>query len=325
MRLGELTAGLTGLRRGRAGRRARPTSRSPRSPTTAAPCTGGALFFCVPRLPGRRARLRARRRSRAARSRWSSSARSGSACPEVERRVGARRDGAAGGALLRRPDRASCSVVGVTGTNGKTTTAFLVRALLEAARRAVRRCWAPSSRSSAATSARWSARPPRRSTCSATSARCSTAATRLRDGGLLARAGAAPRRRDPLRRGDLHEPDAGPPRLPPDDGGLLPRQAAAVLPPTAAGAAREVVNVDDPYGRRLAAELAGRRHVRGRRARPTTARPTCAAASAAARFTLRTAEGERAAELPLPGRFNVANALGALAAAHRARRADWRR
>ena len=36
-------------------------------------------------------------------------------------------------ALLRRPDRASSRVVGITGTNGKTTTAFLIREMLEAA------------------------------------------------------------------------------------------------------------------------------------------------------------------------------------------------
>ena len=52
--------------------------------------------------------------------------------PEVARRRRARGDGAGRRALLRRPDRARCDVVGVTGTNGKTTTAFLVRALLEA-------------------------------------------------------------------------------------------------------------------------------------------------------------------------------------------------
>ena len=34
------------------------------------------------------------------------------------------------------------------------------------------------------------------------------------------------------------------------------------------------------------------------------------------RFRLRTPQGERAVSLPLPGRFNVANALGALAATH---------
>ncbi len=43
---------------------------------------------------------------------------------------------------------AELRVVGVTGTNGKTTTAFLLRALLEAADPALRAaaCWAPSSR-----------------------------------------------------------------------------------------------------------------------------------------------------------------------------------
>ena len=65
--------------------------------------------------------------------------------PEVVVDGRARRDGPRGGALLRRPDRASCDVVGVTGTNGKTTTAFLVRHLLEAGGRAVRACSAPSS------------------------------------------------------------------------------------------------------------------------------------------------------------------------------------
>ena len=61
----------------------------------------------------------------------------------------------------------------------------------------------------------------------------------VRDGGLLARAGAAPRRRDPLRRRDLHQPHPGPPRLPSDDGGLLQRQAAAVLRRRASGGVRD--------------------------------------------------------------------------------------
>ena len=51
---------------------------------------------------------------------------------------------------------------------------------------------------------------------------------RVRDGGLLPRARAASRRRDPFRRRDLHEPHPGPSRLPSDDGGLLRRQAEAV-------------------------------------------------------------------------------------------------
>ena len=50
----------------------------------------------------------------------------------------------------------------------------------------------------------------------------------VRDGGLLARSRPAPRRRDPLRRQGLHQPDPGPPGLPRRHGGLLRRQAAAV-------------------------------------------------------------------------------------------------
>jgi UDP-N-acetylmuramoyl-L-alanyl-D-glutamate--2,6-diaminopimelate ligase len=76
-----------------------------------------------------------------------------------------------------------------------------------------------------------------------------------------------------------------------------------------------IVNVGDPYGRRLAAELPDAR---------TFALDAPADFSATdvrcgfegCRLTLRTPAGERELALPLPGRFNVANALGALAAAH---------
>ncbi len=77
-----------------------------------------------------------------------------------------------------------------------------------------------------------------------------------------------------------------------------------------------VVNVGDPYGRRLAGEIDGSGHVRGRWRTPTTARPICAAISQGCRFALHTPAGEREVALPMPGRFNVANALGALAAVH---------
>ena len=52
---------------------------------------------------------------------------------------------------------------------------------------------------------------------------------RLCDGGLLSRAGPAPRRRDPLRGQGVHKPDPGPPRLPLRHGGLLRGEAPAVL------------------------------------------------------------------------------------------------
>ena len=82
-----------------------------------------------------------------------------------------------------------------------------------------------------------------------------------------------------------------------------------------------VVNVDDPYGRR-AGGRARRRVTVGIGARtPTCARPTCARDFAGS--TLRARRASSCAS-PLPGRFNVLNALGAVAAA-RALGVDRRR
>ena len=50
--------------------------------------------------------------------------------------------------------------------------------------------------------------------------------------------------------------------------------------------------------------------------RPTTARAMCGATWSGCRFTLHTPVDEREVVLPMPGRFNVANAVGALAAVH---------
>jgi UDP-N-acetylmuramoyl-L-alanyl-D-glutamate--2,6-diaminopimelate ligase len=81
-----------------------------------------------------------------------------------------------------------------------------------------------------------------------------------------------------------------------------------------------VVNVGDANGRRLAEEIDGVR---------TFAVEAPADYSATdlrcdfdgCRFTLTTPVGEREVALPMPGRFNVANALGALAAVHELDRA----
>jgi UDP-N-acetylmuramoyl-L-alanyl-D-glutamate--2,6-diaminopimelate ligase len=76
-----------------------------------------------------------------------------------------------------------------------------------------------------------------------------------------------------------------------------------------------IVNLDDPYGRRLAAELdgcttfgvdAGQADVRAVGVR---------GGFAGSEFTVVEAAGAFAVSLPLPGRFNVANALAAWAAA----------
>ena len=123
---------------------------------------------------------------------------------------------------------ASLETVGVTGTNGKTTTAFLVRALLEAAGRADRSARHGHERDRWSRAARGADhargyRPAANVPGDARRRRCG-----LRDGGLLARSRAPPGRRDPLRGGDLHEPDPGPSRLPRHDGGVLPGEAPAV-------------------------------------------------------------------------------------------------
>ena len=97
--------------------------------------TPGALFFCVRGRARRRARVRGRPRRRWARLRsWSSSRVAGRSAAARRRRRARRR--------CRSPRRSSSAiprrelaVAAVTGTNGKTTTAFLLRSILEAAGR----------------------------------------------------------------------------------------------------------------------------------------------------------------------------------------------
>jgi UDP-N-acetylmuramoyl-L-alanyl-D-glutamate--2,6-diaminopimelate ligase len=76
-----------------------------------------------------------------------------------------------------------------------------------------------------------------------------------------------------------------------------------------------VVNVGDPYGKRLAGELDGARTFAVDEPADYSAHDV-RCDFAGCRFTVRTPAGEQAVSLPMPGRFNVANALGALAAAH---------
>jgi UDP-N-acetylmuramoyl-L-alanyl-D-glutamate--2,6-diaminopimelate ligase len=77
-----------------------------------------------------------------------------------------------------------------------------------------------------------------------------------------------------------------------------------------------VVNAGDSYGQRLAAELPGAvTFAVEAEADYSATGLRCGFGGCA--FTLRSPEGEQQLELPMPGRFNVANALGALAVAHR--------
>ncbi len=77
-----------------------------------------------------------------------------------------------------------------------------------------------------------------------------------------------------------------------------------------------VVNVADPYGRRLADELPDAvTFAVGLPADYSASELRCGFGGCS--FTLRSPEGDYVVALPMPGRFNVANALGALAVAHR--------
>ena len=176
---------------------------------------------------------------------------------------------------------ASLRVVGVTGTNGKTTTAFLVAALLEAAGE---QCALLGTVKSVIGGREG---PVIRTTPEAIDLQASFRAMldarrpRLRDRGLLARARAAPRRRHPLRRGDLHQPDPGPPRL--------PRARWRTTSPPSGGSSSSSPRVARDQRRRPlrppARRGAPRRgDVRARRAGATTARASCASASPARSF-----------------------------------------
>ena len=130
-------------------------------------------------------------------------------------------------AFYRDPSR-EMRVIGITGTNGKTTTAYLVAVDLRRRRhplRHPRHRRLPHRRRSARSDAD-DARSAGRAGAAARDGR--QAVRRLRDGSVVARAVAAPRRRHHLRRGHLHEPDARSSRLPRRHGRLLPREAAAV-------------------------------------------------------------------------------------------------
>ncbi len=221
---------------------------------------------------------------------------------------------------------AELRVVGITGTNGKTTTAFLVRALLEAcgeqcgllgtvkavlggSERAVTRT------TPEAVDLQRAFRAMLDGGDRACAMEVSSHALELgrTDGVRFAAALFTNLTQDHLDFHDSMEAYFQAKRrlfLPPS------RTGASVVASPPSGPGVSVVNVGDPYGRRLAAEL-------GERAR-TFAVDAPADYTArgvrcdlkGCRFTVRTPSGERDVRLSMPGRFNVANALGALAVAH---------
>jgi len=204
-------------------------------------------------------------------------------------------------------------VVGITGTNGKTTTAYLARALLEA-------CGMPCGLLGTVTSiVAGDERPVTRTTPEAIDLQrdlremldggdracameVSSHALELgrSDGVRFAAAVFTNMSRDHL---DFH------PTME-DYFGAKRRLFTGTHPPRVS-----VIGVADRYGRRLAAELpAARTFAVQQRADYSATELECNFQGC--RFRLHTPAGERVLTLPMPGRFNVANALGALATAH---------
>ncbi|HEY2398466.1 MAG TPA: UDP-N-acetylmuramoyl-L-alanyl-D-glutamate--2,6-diaminopimelate ligase [Solirubrobacteraceae bacterium] len=205
-------------------------------------------------------------------------------------------------------------VIGVTGTNGKTTTAYLVRALLEAAGT---QCGLLGTVKSVVGGEE---RPVERTTPEAIDLQADFRA--MLDGGdracaievsshalelgrvdavRFAAAIFTNISRDHL---DFHATM--------EDYFQAKRRLfmAPVGPPGIS-----IVNVGDEHGRRLAQELDEVRSFAVEAPADYSARDLRCDFEGC-RFTLATPAGEREVALPMPGRFNVANALGALAAVH---------
>ena len=207
---------------------------------------------------------------------------------------------------------AELQVVGITGTNGKTTTAFLVRALLEAGGHATGLLGTVTSIVGGVS------RAVARTTPEAIDLQRTF--REMRDAGDTACAIEVSSHALELHRADaIHVAAAIFTNLTQDHLDFHPtmedyfaakRRLFTAQPPPAAA----VVNVDDPHGARLAAELPdaltfGLHADAAYRGREVHTGPE------GSRFMLDTPDGALALRCPLRGEFNVYNAIGALAAA----------
>ncbi len=204
-------------------------------------------------------------------------------------------------------------VVGITGTNGKTTTAFLVRSLLE---RSGRRCGLLGTVKSVIGGVD---HPVVRTTPEAIDLQRTFAA--MLEAGDEACAMEISSHALDLRRADgIHVAVAVFTNLTQDHLDYHPDmeayfQAKRLLFSSPLAEAR-VANVDDEYGRRLAEEFPDT--VTFALDAPADYRAVdLRSGPAGSEFTAVTPDGEFAVRLALPGRFNVLNALGAWAAARR--------
>ena len=209
-------------------------------------------------------------------------------------------------------------VVGVTGTNGKTTTAFMARALLEASGR---QCGLLGTVKSVIAGHEHDVV---RTTPEAIELQADFRA--MLDGGDRACAMEVSSHALELGRAEgIHFAAAIFTNLTQDHLDFHPTMEDYFLakrrlfvPPTGGGEppAIAVINVGDAYGRRLAGEVEGAVTFAVDEQADYRARDV-EMGFGGCRFVLDTPAGSREVALPLPGRFNVANALGAVAAVHR--------
>lgn len=224
--------------------------------------------------------------------------------------------GPAAAAFHGRPSE-QLAVVGVTGTNGKTTTAFLVRTLLEAAGRQTGLLGTVTAIVGGAE------REVQRTTAEAIELQRDLA--EMRDGGDVAAAIEVSSHALRLHRADATRFAAAIfTNLTQDHLDFHPSmddyyaaKRLLFLPAEGERPGVAVVNVDDPYGARLAQELgaAGAEVVTiAIEADADWRASDLRTGLTGSTFTARTPEGEIELSTPLPGRFNVQNVLGAIAA-----------
>ncbi len=198
-------------------------------------------------------------------------------------------------------------VIGITGTNGKTTTAFLVRSLLEAAGR---QCGLLGTVTSVVAGEE---RPTVRTTPEAIDLQRTF--REMLDGGDTACAMEISSHALELRRADgIHVAVAIFTNLTQDHLDFHPTMEDYFVAKRRLFASPltdvRVANVDDPYGRRLAEEFPGVVTI-GRDYRAVDVRSGFTGTDC----TFVTPDGDFPVHVPLPGQFNVTNALGAWAAA----------
>jgi UDP-N-acetylmuramoyl-L-alanyl-D-glutamate--2,6-diaminopimelate ligase len=207
---------------------------------------------------------------------------------------------------------AELQVVGITGTNGKTTTAFLVRAILEAGGRSC----------GLLGTVKQVVGGVEEEVVRTTPEAIDLQATfrRMLEAGDVACAMEVSSHALALRRADaIHFDVALFTNLTQDHLDFHADmedyfQAKRMLFGMRPGAA--IVNLDDDYGRRLAAEIEDAVTFSAAGAEADFRAAEVSFDAAGASFLVRGPDGEAEVRTPLPGDFNVANALGAIAAAH---------